>query len=205
VVTHGYAKGRAKRQEIIETAMLVFGERGYNASSMLEIAGRCGLSRAGLAHHFSSKESILFAVLTWRDRKDRERFRAAGAKLSDGLAILRGMVDLARHNATVPGLIGLYTVLAAEASSPDHPAHDYFVERYARIVKGTQAALVSVQQAGHLAAGVDPWVYGVALTALMDGLQLQWLLTPEKVDMAAHLRSAIQNIVTVDFDEVMTG
>jgi AcrR family transcriptional regulator len=194
----GYAKGRAKRQEIIEAAMLVFGTQGYNKSSMLEIAERCDLSRAGVSHHFPSKESILQAVLAWRDDKDRERFRANGSATPDGLGVLRGMVDLARHNAKVPGLIALYTVLAAEAAAPGHPAHGYFCERYARIVDGTRRTLERVRRAGALKPGVDPAEAAVALTALMDGLQVQWLLNPGSVDMAHHLRGAIQGLLTVE-------
>ncbi|WP_028708781.1 TetR/AcrR family transcriptional regulator [Propionicicella superfundia] len=194
----GYAKGRAKRQEIIETAMVVFGESGYNKSSMLEIAERCSLSRAGLAHHFPSKESILEAVLAWRDQADRDRFRSNGSADGSGLGILRGMVDLARHNSTVPGLIALYSVLAAEASTPSHPAHDYFVKRYDRIVRGTQRALERVQAAGYLRDDADPEALGIELTALMDGLQIQWLLNAERIDMAARLRAAIQRFLVVD-------
>lgn len=193
----GYAKGRAKRQEIVETAMVVFGEAGYNKSSMMEIAERCSLSRAGLSHHFPSKESILEAVLEWRDQVDRERFRANGSAGRDGLGVLRGMVDLADHNATVPGLVGLYSVLAAEAAAPDHPAHDYFVKRYERIVDGTRRALEGAREAGCLRAGVDPEELAISLVALMDGLQIQWLLKARPVDMARQLRHAIQAALTV--------
>lgn len=192
-----YAKGRAKRQEIIETAMVVFGEAGYNKSSMLEIAERCSLSRAGLSHYFSSKESILAAVLGWRDRIDRERFRANGSAGTDGLGVLRGMVDLARHNATVPGLVALYSVLAAEAAAPDHPAHAYFVARYKRIVGGTARALTLAQRGGYLRDDVDPDQVAVSLVALMDGLQIQWLLAARPIDMAEQLANAIQGTLRV--------
>lgn len=194
---HSYAKGRAKRQQIIETAMVVFGESGYNKSSMVEIAERCSLSRAGLSHHFSSKESLLEAVLAWRDRLDRDRFRANGSAGRDGVGILRGMVDLARHNATVPGLISLYSVLAAEAACEGHPAHEYFVARYERIVSGTSKALDQARRAGVLRDGVDPETFAVTLVALMDGLQIQWLLNSSRVDMARQLHDQIQSALLV--------
>jgi AcrR family transcriptional regulator len=193
----GYAKGRAKRQEIIESATLVFGTAGFNRSSMLEVAERCGLSRAGLLHHFPSKEALLEAVLQWRDSEDRARFRANGAGAPDGLGVLRGMVDLAAHNATIPGLIGLYAVVSAEATAPDHPAHDYFVERYDRIRSGTERALRRAREHGALRPDADPAALAVELTALMDGLQLQWLLNPAAVDMAGQVRGRIQESLTV--------
>lgn len=193
----GYAKGRAKRQEIIETAMLVFGESGFDKSSMLEIAERCSLSRAGLSHYFPSKASILEAVLAWRDRLDRERFRASGSGDPDGLGVLRGMVSLADHNATVPGLVALYAVLSAEATSADHPAHAYFVKRYERIVGGTARALQNARRAGLLRPGLDPEDLAVSLVALMDGLQVQWLLGARPINMAERLRDALSAALVV--------
>jgi hypothetical protein len=42
---------------------------------------------------------------------------------------------------------------------------------------------------------VDPAVAAVVLTALMDGLQVQWLLDPGAVDLAESTAFAIQAIV----------
>lgn len=194
----GYAKGRAKRQEIIEAAIVVFGERGYTTSSMLEIAERCSLSRAGLSHHFPTKESILAAVLAWRDTVDTQRFRIAGTPDPDGLTILRAMVELAEANARVPGLVGLHSCLAAEAASPTHPAHDYFVNRYDMITQGVQTALEDVRESGWLRPEVDPARAAISIVSLMDGLQVYWLLRGQPVDMAAHLHSAISSMLTVE-------
>ncbi len=202
----GYAKGRAKRQEIIETAMRIFGEQGFSEASMVEIAEQCSLSRAGLHHHFPSKASILSAVLEWRDTKDRDRFRANGSAGADGLGVLRGMVDLAAHNAHVPGLIGLYVRVAAEAAAPDHPSHDYFVARYQRIRRETARTLAKVRAAGLLADGVDDEAAATSLTAVMDGLQLQWLLQPDAIDMPGELTRSIEALLTVPlFDQDHPG
>lgn len=193
----GYTTGRARRERIIAAATALFGRVGFNSATMLEIAQACEISRAGLAHHFPTKESLMEAVLETRDREDRERFRRNGSRRADGLGILHGMVDLARHNAEVPGIIGLYAVLSAEAAAPDHPAHDYFVERYERIRSGTARALRGARAAGYLAEHVDEDRAAAELTALMDGLQLQWLLDPRSVDMAETVRRRIDELLTV--------
>lgn len=62
-----YAKGTAKREEIIERAIDAFGKTGYHGTSMREIATACGLSQAGLLHHFASKEAILLAIVEYRE------------------------------------------------------------------------------------------------------------------------------------------
>jgi AcrR family transcriptional regulator len=190
----GYAKGRVRRQEIIRTASKQFAEKGFGAATILEIAAECHISRAGLLHYFADKEALLAAVLEDRDAEDRHRFRPY-ARISGGLGILIGMVDLADHNKLVPGLIELFVRLSTEASAPSHPAHEYFVERYRRIRTGTAGAFRAAREAGHLRANVDPDDAGVRLTALMDGLQAQWLMD-NRLDMAAHVDAAIRDVLS---------
>jgi len=186
----GYAKGRAKRQEILDQAMALFGESGYRGSSLREISTRCGLSHPGLLHHFPSKQSLLLAVLEHRDEVD-------GARLSGrtGLDALRGLVELARLNATRPGIVELFTVLSAEATSADHPAHPFFAARYLRTVDAIERAYDQVRSDGLLRPGIEPAAAARQFVALMDGLQLQWLLDRRRLDMAAvleaHLRSQL--------------
>jgi AcrR family transcriptional regulator len=193
-VTAGYAKGRARRDAIIRTASQHFAERGFVSATILEIAAACGISRAGLLHYFPDKEALLAAVLEQRDDEDRRRFEpyieAAGA-----LGVLRGMVDLAEHNRVVPGLIELFVRLSAEASAPDHPAREYFNLRYRRIRRGTERALTGAIRSGDVRADLDAATASVRLTALMDGLQAQWLLDPT-IDMALHVRTTLDEWLT---------
>ena len=193
----GYPRGRARREQIVAEATLLFGKVGFHGATILDIAAQCDISRAGVMHHFPTKESLLEAVLEQRDREDIARFRQNGSRSPDGLGILRGMVDLASHNSRQPGIIELYAVLAAESTSAEHPAHAYFVERYERIRSGTERALKRARIAGYLKADIDVADAAIELTALMDGLQVQWLLAPGAVDMPAQLQKRIQQLLTV--------
>jgi len=190
----GYAKGRARREAIVRVASEHFAERGFNGATILDIAATCGISRAGLLHYFPDKETLLAAVLEERDREDQARFEPY-VRARGGIGILRGMIDLADHNRLTPGLIDLFVRLSTEATDPAHPAHSYFLERYARIRSGTAWALRAADRAGYLRAEVDPDDAALRLTALMDGLQSQWLLDPS-IDMSRHVRAAIGQLLT---------
>lgn len=192
----GYAKGAARREAIVDVATAFFARTGYRGATMLQIAAACGISRAGLLHHFPTKESLLEAVLARRDAVDGER-AADGQEDPDGLAGLVHLLDLARRNAGVPAIVHLYAVLSAEAGDPEHPAHDYFVRRYARTRAALQASLERAAARGLLAPGVEPAALAVQVLALMDGLQVQWLLDPDGVDMAALLRDRVASCLTV--------
>jgi AcrR family transcriptional regulator len=180
----GYAKGRATRRDILEQATALFGEAGYRGTSLRDIAARCGLSHPGLLHHFPTKQSLLLAVLEHRDEVDRA---SIGAGHPTGAAVLRPLVDVVALNATRRGIVELFTVLSAEATAADHPAHAWFVERYRRIVAELEIAYAEARTAGDLLPGVDPGVAARQLVALMDGLQIQWLLHDPGLDMAAAL------------------
>lgn len=185
-----YANGLARRAEILQSASQYFAKQGFEAGTIKDIAAECGISRAGLLHHFPTKESLLEAVLEKRDREDRAWFipyvRDYGA-----IGVLRGMVDLAAHNRSVPGLIELFTRLAAEATNPTHPAHDYFRDRYARLRSSTSSTIAATQAAGAVHADLDPDRAAMQLTALMDGLQIQWLLD-RSLDMGGQVDALLR-------------
>jgi AcrR family transcriptional regulator len=177
-----YAKGIAKREEILSRALEVFADKGYRKASLREIAESVGLSQAGLLHHFSSKEELFSEVLRKRDEVDTGD-AGLGAQWPDAVD---GLVRVIRHNAEVPGLVQLYATLSAEAADPDHPGHEYFVERYEKIVGGLEQHLRGEQEAGRMTEAVDARQLARIAIAVADGMQVQWMLDPE-ADMADAL------------------
>jgi AcrR family transcriptional regulator len=197
VVTRGYLKGRIRREDIISAAATVYGEAGYHGSSLREIAKRAGISHAGLLYYFPSKEALLAAVLERRDAEDTEREQLKG---SPGLEVLRHFLTLAAHNVRHPGIVDLYSRLAAEAVSPDHPAHDYFERHYQAAREGTQESFRALADSGELREGIDPAIAALTFIALMDGLQVQWLTNTAKVDLLGSLRFYLQSLLTVPLE-----
>jgi AcrR family transcriptional regulator len=179
-----YAKGIAKREEILGAALDVIAAQGYRGASVRELADAVGLSPAGLLHYFGSKEELFTAILQKRDEVDREAYGTDGTDLE----MLQSVI---RHNATVPGLVQLYTQLAAEASAPEHPARDYFLARSANLTRLFRAAIEQAQDRGDIRADLDAGWIATSLQALADGLQSLWLLNPD-LDMADHIGGFVQ-------------
>jgi len=190
-----YSKSRARRQDIVNAAVEVFATAGYHKGSLRDVADRVGMSQAGLLHHFPSKEHLLQAVLTWRDDDSRARL---GDPMPTGTGLLRGLVELAEYNAGKPELVELHVILSGEGASAEHPLHDYFVQRYAYLFELIRDAFDEAEQQGRLQLGADTGTAARAVIALLDGLQLQWLLHRDDVDMAADLRRYLEQVLTVE-------
>lgn len=174
-----YAKGIAKREEILTTALDVFAQKGYRGASLREIAESVGLSQAGLLHHFASKEELFSEVLRKRDEVDVMGSRA-------GAAGFDSLVGVVRHNAQVPGLVQLYATISAEAADDDHPGHAYFVERYRLFIGRLAEHVRAEQEGGRLDPSLDPLQIARLAIAVADGMQVQWMLD-DRADMAATL------------------
>ncbi|GAB3455945.1 TetR/AcrR family transcriptional regulator [Actinophytocola sediminis] len=190
--TGGYLKGRIRREDILTAAVAVYGEAGYHGSSLREVAKRAGITHAGLLYYFPTKEALLAAVLERRDAEDTEREQLG---CPPGLALLRNFITLAEHNVAHPGIVDLYSRLAAEAVAPDHPAHDYFVRHYQLARSSALESFRVLAHDGVLRSDVDPQVAAVTFIALMDGLQVQWLTTPDEVALVDTLRSYLDSVL----------
>jgi AcrR family transcriptional regulator len=190
-----YAKTRERRREILDAAVEVFSSAGFHKGSLRDVSERVGLSQAGLLHHYPSKELLLQAVLSWRDEEARARL---GDPMPAGVGLLRDMVKLAEYNASTPELVELHVILSAEGTSADHPLHDYFVARYAFVFDMIRGAFEHAETHGQLQSGIDCASAARTVIALMDGLQVQWLLQRHNVDMAGDLHRYVQSLLAVE-------
>ncbi|WP_341994698.1 TetR/AcrR family transcriptional regulator [Microbacterium sp. LWH7-1.2] len=191
-----YAKSRITRAAILDAALDVFAEAGYRSGSLREVAQRVGITEAGLVHHFPNKPALLAAVLGRRDEHSLQWTRMADG---NGDVTLRGLVETANHNSSAPGVVELYCILSAEATALDHPARGYFVSRYEVARTHLIGAFEDLERQGRLKPGLTPHNAAVATLAMMDGLQIQWLLDRDGVDMAGELRTFFATLADIDW------
>lgn len=190
----GYASGDARRERILAIAIQEFAENGYRGTSLARIAERAELSQAGLLHHFKSKERLLVAVLDYRDQLDLRRFNVDFDE-ETGIGALNALADVVDHNSRVPGLVQLFSVISGEAVTADHPGHAWARERYRTLRGRVAGALRRGAETGEFRADLDAEAHADRLIAMMDGLQTQWLIDPEQVDMATVFRGYVDDLI----------
>lgn len=183
-----YRTGIRRREQLVGIAMDVFGEYGFAGGSIRTIAEQAGVNHATLIQHFGSKEGLLTAVLEEWDRRTVEN----GLTDVSGLDYFRRLPDVMAAHQNYRGLLELFTTIAAEASNPAHPGHAFITQRYATNLATLAAHLREAVEAGDIAP-LSPAQIEVEvrlLTAMMDGIGLQWLLNP-----GTDIRSSVSTYV----------
>ncbi|MFJ6831599.1 TetR/AcrR family transcriptional regulator [Streptomyces sp. NPDC091209] len=171
-------RSEERRAEIVRATLEVIAERGYRGASLAAVAERVGLTQQGLLHHFPTKEALLVAVLKERDQWDALPDTTWRADL---------LVSLVEYNSMRPGIIQTFSALLGESVTEGHPAREFFTRRYTA-VRASMASVLRAEYGELLPSGLTPERAAPLLVAVMDGLQYQWLLDPESVDMPAAFR-----------------
>jgi len=189
-----YAKGVARREEILNKALDVVGQAGPSAAYVKDIADAVGLTPAGLLHYFDSKDELFAEILRRRNEVNVEKFWPQAAEADCLENLRRGYLDIMTHNATVPGLVQLFMRVAADSPAPGHPAHAFFRAHGEELRGYFVRGIKRVQDEGELDPDIDPEMLARVLQAVADGLQMQWMLEPD-VDMAAGVDTLFSLLV----------
>ncbi|MDN4483325.1 TetR/AcrR family transcriptional regulator [Demequina lignilytica] len=173
-------------RRVLEAMLETISADGYHAGSFARVAARAGLTAAELEDLYPDERVLLVDAMRYRDALGAATMPDAHA---DGRGLLRGFLDIIRYNVATPGTVELFTMLSAAATSPEHPGHDYFRERYAWLRGMVEDALEELEQEGELRRRADPATVATQALALLDGLQVQWLLDRRAIDMERLMRA----------------
>jgi AcrR family transcriptional regulator len=138
-------RGEQTRQLIVETALRLFRERGYEKTTMRAIAGEAGVSVGNAYYYFDSKEHLVQAFYEQVEeehvaaaRPVLEKEREFGARL---LGVLQAWIEVAEPYHE---FAGKFFKVAAEPSSPlspfnaaSAPARDASIALFREVLQGS--------------------------------------------------------------------
>ena len=184
---------RAKREQILKAAVEIFGNKGSTNGTLADVAEQVGITHAGVLHHFGSKQKLLLEVLAYRDQADVQDLESK--RIPYGPELFVHLVKTAFENEKRPGIVQAYTVLSAESVTDEHPGREYFEERYTTLRREVSDAFAELCAQEGVTDTETVAAASAAILAVMDGLQLQWLLHPEIIDLGEASAFAIRAIV----------
>jgi AcrR family transcriptional regulator len=172
-----YKPGIARRLQVVTAAVEVFGEYGFAGGTVQRVADRVGITPAAIDKLFGNKEALLVAVLEYWDEQTTEVIGPDAR----GMALLDGFRALMAYHVRHKGLLELYTTMAAESTSPRHPAHAFMNERYRTSLETMRQIFVDAAREGALRPMSDDEaaLEAACLLATMDGLEIQFLHNPD--------------------------
>lgn len=175
-----------KSARILVEALNLFSRVGYDGASLEDIARASDLSKAGLLHHYPSKDILFAAVLEERDRRSISTLsEVLGIKPDDPESLIEDKLDpwvflesweqvLEENVRNIAGTT-LYVSLTSSVTNPDHPAHHWFTDHLILFI----SQFAAIFERGKGLGIVDPDAPTVQiariLAAVSDGLQFQFL------------------------------
>lgn len=113
------AKGEATRRRALEAALALFRRKGFDRTTMRDIAKAAGLSLGAAYYYFPSKDALVMAYYEWTQSEHERRAREAtpeGADLATRLgALLRTKLDLLARDRKI------LAALFRNVGDPAHP------------------------------------------------------------------------------------
>ena len=146
---------QTRRIEICRTAAQIFRDRGYDATSVSDIARALGITKAGLYHYFESKEALLFEITSYGLDRVRDEVILPARAVRDPEARLRQMVM--RHARIATQGRGAIAQIVDEVRALPPPARKRVEERMRAYVDLVRDTLVELRSAGRI-RDVDPTV-----------------------------------------------
>ncbi len=87
------ARYEARRREVVDAAARLFAERGYDGTSISDLAAATGLAAGGLYHYIEGKDDLLIAICDELLEPLLERARAIVAAEAPPVTQLRDLVE----------------------------------------------------------------------------------------------------------------
>jgi TetR/AcrR family transcriptional regulator, cholesterol catabolism regulator len=170
--------GRAA--EVYRTAARMILEKGYDATSVGDIADALGITKAGLYHYIKGKTELLYEIMKYGlSELEREVLEPAAA-IKDPEERLRFVITT--HARLVTRGDGVVTILVDEARALT-PAHNRYVTRMKRAYFDClRDAARELKKQGKL-RDVDPTVVAFSITGAINWLS-RWYRPDGKLDAA---------------------
>jgi AcrR family transcriptional regulator len=160
------------RQEILRTAARLFQQRGYDATSMNDVAAALKLSKGGLYHHFQSKDEILFEIMNHAMEITEQRVLAPVRSIPDPEDRLRSLIR--RHIEVVLSPADREITVMLHENHPLPPVLRKRINiRKKEYIHFVEDLIADVQRIRHAKCSVSPRAAAFALLGMINWIY-QW-------------------------------
>jgi TetR/AcrR family transcriptional regulator, acrAB operon repressor len=180
-------EAQATRNLILDTAEVVFHERGVSRSTLNDIAQAAGLTRGAIYWHFKDKADLFNAMMQRVILPLEEAaLRSDDAALDDPLAYMRANFTHAlRLTVTDPQVRRVFEIAThkVEYVEETQAVRDRHLATRDECLLHAQRGITLAMKRGLLPKRIPARTAALGLHALIDGLIQNWMLDPEAFDL----------------------
>ncbi|GFG52796.1 TetR family transcriptional regulator [Mycolicibacterium agri] len=177
------ANNEPRRIEMLRAAAELICERGFGDTRIADVAKRAGVSSALVIYYFGTRDRLLVDAL----RYSEESFYEAAERMLSEVSSLRERLSLLikwtcvpeANDDEIPGAWGLWFDLWAQAFR-----HDEVKAGRVELDARWRQMIIDAIKSADLDTDVDPRMFALEFSALLDGLSIQVALEDPEVDSA---------------------
>ena len=190
---------RSKREEIIQVASLLFSLKGYNATSLQDIAEEVGLHKTSLFHYFKNKEEILTEVMEISFKKyteildDAIKSRDVSSEEKFKLALEEQVAVICKYKHYINVSLNEIKSLSPENRGKYTRTRNEYGKHFEKIIKEVQA-----DEESNLFKGLDSNIITLGILGMCNWI-IKWYredgpLTPKEIyDIFFKMITIIEN------------
>jgi AcrR family transcriptional regulator len=189
-------EGKGKRaSHIYRVAAEIMCQKGYEATSMNDIADAAGLTKAGIYHYIRGKEDLLFEIMNYAMDSVDQGIIAHAGQVENAEERLRAIIE--RHTRSVLEGVGALTIVLEEVTALT-PAHRRAItarkRAYFEFIRGT---LEQLKREGKL-RDVSPTIAAFSLLGM-----ILWISRWYRRDGSISVDEALKNYVEIGMRAVL--
>jgi TetR/AcrR family transcriptional repressor of nem operon len=195
-------KGERSRQKIVETAAVLFNQKGFAGCSMGDIVAASGLEKGTLYGHFSTKEELALLAFdyAWKETSDK-RLRNVHT-ISNAVDKLKRHID---NYVNTPSFTGGCPLLNSAVDADD--GNLALRSRVRKALKGWEDFLAQTvedgQSAGEIHPQIDPHAVANVVISLLEGATAVARINKRSdalSDAQKHLNLYLESVVKLKTD-----
>lgn len=178
------------RGRVINAAAGIVTYDGDHTLPWALVAERSGVSEAEVRRLFPSEDALISATMSLTDSQIfADHFDAEAGR---GWTGLDNYAPLLKAASDQPGSIKVYSRFRWDALDPNHPAHEWLGQHRDLNYGVLQRAVRTGVEDGDMAPEIDAIQVSETMMGIAEGVQLQWLASGGKVDIADALRDYVR-------------
>lgn len=177
-----------KHARVLDEAVKLFGSAGYAATSLADIANAAEISKAGLLHHFRSKEELFVEVLRAHEEAESKAVPFPGG--DNPWLALTAWIERLRHSLSRRELAAVNVAMSGEVLQMGPTARQWKTQRLEAEVTALAECLERGKTAGFIRQEAPSWGLARTVVALTDGLLVQWFCATDGGVEQAEARGA---------------